>query len=78
MRDDRRNASDILDGRAYERDFHDIGWGVTISRKDSISQENTVPPTSKTRSRRVGTCGSSPAICSGGSVTVSLIEMEHR
>src|SRR5687767_9212508 len=51
-----------------------IGWGVTISRNDSIAQAKALPPTSNTSSRRVGTCGPSSATGSGGSVTVSLIE----
>src|SRR5687768_11190824 len=53
-----------------------IAWLGTISRKDSISQAKALPPTSNTRRRRVGTCGSSAATCSGGSATASLIEAE--
>src|SRR5215210_4814309 len=51
-----------------------IAWVGTISRKASISQANALAATSNTKSRRVGTCGSSIATCSGGSVTASLIK----
>src|SRR3954465_9127350 len=55
--------------------------GGTISRNESMSQAYAPPPTSKTRSRRVGTCGSSFTVsCSGGggAATASLIEAECR
>src|SRR3954465_4850817 len=55
--------------------------GGTISRNESMSQAYAPPPTSKTRSRRVGTCGSSFTVsCSGGggAATASLIEAKRR
>ena len=48
----------------------------TISRNDSMSQANTLPPTSNASRRRVGIRGSSSTVCSGGIVTDSLIESE--
>src|ERR1700681_3957489 len=46
----------------------------TISRKDSMSQANTLPPTSKASRRRVGILGSSSTVSSGGRVIDSLIK----
>src|SRR3954469_24508678 len=51
--------------------------GGTISRNESMSQAYAPPPTSKTRSRRVGTSGSSFAVSwlgGGGAANEALIE----
>src|ERR1700687_162079 len=50
----------------------------TISRKDSMSQANALPPTSNISRRRVGIRGPSSTACSGGIVTDSLIKSERR
>src|SRR6267143_1101347 len=55
-----------------------VRWVGTISRKDSMSQANALPPTSNISRRRVGIRGASSTVCSGGIVTDSLIKSERR
>src|SRR2546423_3977903 len=55
-----------------------VGCVGTISRNDSMSHANTLPPTSKASRRRVGILGSACTACSGGIVADSLIESERR